>query len=521
MRTQLLGGVALLLGAVALLGGADVARAQVWAGNGGGSGFAPPAQAAPAQSWFARRAQNAQAAAWYAQYAQYLQSNGYNPYYAYYYPYYASANQGYNQQGSPYANAPAAPPGQMGPTEGALPTMPVPGDDPGPDADPDKAKDLHDAAKPAKHDYFWLDGGWDFSFVKPERFNTPLVTTGPSTSPTSSPTFHAAGLGQPGTVVLFGDNADFGMFNGVRLGAGLYLDSDDRLSLEWVGRLNIANHVRFAAASDATGNPIIGRPVFDTVRVAELAYLDSNPGLFSGGVTVDARSQFFGTEVNARARFGDATGFRADALFGFRFMRLTEQLTIRDNLQPLTAGSGLTFEGVGIPLGDVLTDVDSFRTTNHFYGVQLGGSLGWEGRWLFVNAFGKVALGATDEEVDINGSTTLFDLTAGAQSAGGGVLALPTNIGLHSRTVIGFVPEGGLNVGVKVLPSLNLTAGYSFLYWNAVVRPGGQIDRAVNSTQVPSDNTFGTLTGPQRPTFGFHDESFWIHTLTVGLDFHY
>jgi hypothetical protein len=137
-----------------------------------------------------------------------------------------------------------------------------------------------------------------------------------------------------------------------------------------------------------------------------------------------------------------------------------------------------------------------------------------------VSAFGKAGIGWTDEEVDINGSTTL---TTGGQSfiAGGGILALPSNIGQHEQTVFGFVPEGGLTVGVKIKPCLRLLAGYSFLYWNSVVRPGNQIDRVVNPALVPTDISFGTLTGPARPTFQFHEENFWVHTLTVGLDFRY
>jgi hypothetical protein len=525
MRTQLLGGLALLLGAAALLCGADVARAQVWMGNGT-SGPSPYSYSQANGPWATRYGPaygpNPQAAQWYAQYAQYLRANGFDPSYAYSYPYNASGGGGYN----PYSQNPQAaqaPPAQPYPSaeDVAMPTVPVPAGDPGAEPGAGHEGAGKEPAAPAHRDRFWVEADYAMSFIKPWRLSTPLVTTGPPTSATSPPGYHPAGLGQPDTVVLFGDRADFDRFDGVRLGLGVYLDDACRFVLEWTGQYNFDDHVRFAASADATGSPLIGRPVFDTVRGAELAYLDSNPGLFTGGVNIDARSQFLTTELNLRALCCNTGCFYADALVGFRFMRLTESLTIRDSVTPLIDGSGLTFEGFGIPAGDVLTDVDSFRTTNHFYGLQLGAGAGYEGKWVFVNAFGKVAIGATDEQVAINGSTTLNDVAAGPQTAGGGILALATNSGLHNRTVIGFVPEAGLNVGVKVLPCLRLTAGYSFLVWNAVVRPGMQIDRAVNSTQVPSDNTFGTLAGPQRPAFSFHDEFYWMHTLTFGLDFHY
>ena len=118
----------------------------------------------------------------------------------------------------------------------------------------------------------------------------------------------------------------------------------------------------------------------------------------------------------------------------------------------------------------MLTDVDSFHTVNHFYGLQLGSGVDWEGKWIYVDAFGKVAVGVTDQEVDITGSTT-------RQSSwnAGGRRRHPRPAEQHRATtpatVLGCVPEGGINFGVKVKPCLRLTAGYSFLYWNSVVRP--------------------------------------------------
>ena len=59
---------------------------------------------------------------------------------------------------------------------------------------------------------------------------------------------------------------------------------------------------------------------------------------------------------------------------GFRFLRLAEHLSVVDHLQPLK-GNNLKFAGAFLGTGDMLADMDSFRTTNYFYGVQLGGYL--------------------------------------------------------------------------------------------------------------------------------------------------
>jgi hypothetical protein len=87
--------------------------------------------------------------------------------------------------------------------------------------------------------------------------------------------------------------------------------------------------------------------------------------------------------------------------------------------------------------------------------------------------------------------------------------------------VLDFVPEGGISVGVRFTPHIQAMAGYSFLWWNRVVRPGAQIDPGVNGSLVPVSQQFGTGTGPARPTFTFNDESFWMHAITLGLEFAY
>jgi hypothetical protein len=526
----MLGRTALWLGALALLGGAGVARAQSLpgapdAGYPTGRSQALPAAPAPqptqattpASYWYSGRGQSA-----YTYYPGY----GYYPNYAYYYPNYNWGNQGYQGYQGYQGSYPYQYPQGQYPTgnssAAAVPLVPlspdeIPGDDP-----PPAAKALK--AEVAYHDRFWISAGYDASWVKSMKLTTPLVTTGSPTAPpgVDPATYHAGGLGQPTTTILFGDKIDFGRFSGIRTSAGLFLDDADHLSVEGIGLYQFSRHQNFAAASDGNGDPLIGRPIFNVVNQTETSFVDSRDGLAAGGVSVEARSQLIGAEANLKYDFRPTDRLHLDALVGFRFLRLAESLTIRDNLTPLE-GAGLTFETMGVNAPESLTDVDSFKTVNHFYGLQLGGSAGWEGKWVFANAFGKVGLGVTDQEVDINGSTTLFSAN-GPQTAGGGILALPTNIGNHTRTQLGWVPEGGFNFGVKVLPCLRLTAGYSFMYWNSVVRPGGQIDRGVNTNQVPTDASFGSAAsvgGPQRPAFSYNGESYWVNSLNFMLDFRY
>jgi Putative beta barrel porin-7 (BBP7) len=512
MRTKLLGSMALLLGAVSFLGGADGARAQSSSGYGANGYPSAYNSAYQGTSPVSFRNYN---------YVTAGQSGWYSPYYYYpgygYYPNYSNYNQYYNQyynqgyQGSypdQYTQGSDPSAASSGPAQPVVPLTPeeIPGDET--PAQPALA------SAPSAHDRFWLSAGYELSYIKPWKLTTPLVTTSQPTAPAPQ-----GALGQPSTGILFGDRVDFGRFDGLRLGAGLFLDDCDKFSVEGIGMVQIPGHVHYGAASDANGNPLIARPIFDVLSGAQASLSDSFAGRSAGSISVDSRSQLLGAELNARYDCRPTDHFHVDALVGFRFLRLAETLTIRDEVTALSDGV-LTFNGSPISAGQMLTDVDNFHTVNHFYGLQLGTGFNWEGKWIYAGAYGKIAVGVTDQEVDITGSTTYLN-PLGTQVAGGGVLALPSNMGQHTRDALGWMPEGGINFGVKVKPCLRLTAGYSFLYWNAVVRPGAQINPAVNSAAISSSQFFGSPGGPPQPQFRFNDETYWVHTLTFGVDFRY
>ncbi|HEX5269324.1 MAG TPA: BBP7 family outer membrane beta-barrel protein [Gemmataceae bacterium] len=501
MRTHKLGRKALWLGALALLGGAGAARAQYNAGYG------------------------------YPGYGQsaygYYPGYGYYPNYGYYNPYYY-AGQGYPGSQGSQAAAPSGYPQANGYPSGT--TMGLGGLPLSRDEIPDVEDPTIKPKPPVEKEpceRFWLSAGYDSSWVKPMRLNTPLITTGsPGAPPGVDPTtYHAAGLGQPSTVVLFGDrNVDFGHINGIRASAGLFIDDDNRVSVEGTGFVQFARHQSYAASSDANGNPVIARPFFDALNNTETALPAGFPMGFAplastGSVSVDTRTELLGAEANARYDFKPAERFHLQALAGFRYLRLSESLSIQDRVTTLEPG--FTFASNPLAAGDQLSDFDKFSTTNQFYGGQVGMGFGWSGKWVQVGGFGKIAVGATDQEVGITGGSTVHSSSLGTMSAPVGLYAQPSNIGRHSRTEFDFVPEGGINFGVRLLPCLRLTCGYSFLYWNSVVRPGSQIDRVVNPQTIPSDQFFGVSGGPVRPVFRFVDENYWVHTVNVGLTFHY
>jgi hypothetical protein len=197
---------------------------------------------------------------------------------------------------------------------------------------------------------------------------------------------------------------------------------------------------------------------------------------------------------------------------GFRYLDLQEDLVITENITILP--------GAPAPLnpGDMISVTDRFETRNRFYGGQLGARGEWyRGCW-FVNATGKIALGSTRQQVSIRGNTVFTPAGGAAVTQEGGLLALPTNIGDYERDRFTVVPEIGINVGRQLNDNLRVYAGYTFIYWSSVVRPGDQIDPVVNPTQLPTIAGPGTLVGPARPAFAFQETDFWAQGLNLGME---
>jgi hypothetical protein len=125
--------------------------------------------------------------------------------------------------------------------------------------------------------------------------------------------------------------------------------------------------------------------------------------------------------------------------------------------------------------------------------------------------------------VDIAGGQLVTRPDTGATRFAGGLLALPSNIGHFARDRFAVVPELGVNVGFQLTNHLRAFAGYNFLYWSSVLRPGDQIDRGLNELAIPN---FGSQPGTpagdsRRPAVPFRDSDFWAQGVNFGLEFRY
>ena len=196
---------------------------------------------------------------------------------------------------------------------------------------------------------------------------------------------------------------------------------------------------------------------------------------------------------------------RIDATLGWRFYELKEGLEIREDLTSLSTSNPGSF---------IIND--KFQTRNQFNGAELG--FQWMGRRGFwsLDMLMRMGLGNTLQTVTINGNT---QTTQGATvtNANGGLLAQRTNIGGYSRNQLGVVPELGATLGYQVSQRLRFTAGYSFIYWSNVVRPGDQIDTTVNPNLLPPENP--TQTAFLNPSFAFRETDYWIQGVSFGSEY--
>lgn len=391
---------------------------------------------------------------------------------------------------------------------------------------------------------FYANADYLLWFAKGMRL-PPLVTSGSAADGIGVPVTDLAGntvtsvtlaaaLGSPGTHLLLGNSdVNENAQSGGRGTAGFWLNADRTVGIEVSGFYLDPESSRFHVQSN--GPTAFGIPVTtplltvgNDVRGPETAILAVEPGVSSGSIDVFARTRLWGAEANSRINVKGDSCSRFDLLVGFRYLNLEDDLRISSSSQPIAPNNTLRFQGVLVTGATDRTVIDSFNTSNEYYGGQIGAEAEfYRGNW-YMNVYGKAALGVMRQTVTIHGLSSLTTPT-GTTVLDGGNLAQATNSGHHARDEFGFVPEAGINLGYQFGSHLRAYVGYTFLYAvSDIVRAGDQIDRTVDFRQVPrflssnqiipGTNTVIPVTGtPTRPQFGFRDGDFWVQGLNAGI----
>jgi hypothetical protein len=360
---------------------------------------------------------------------------------------------------------------------------------------------------------FWVGG--EYLRWSPQNVPVPipLISTGPPAS--------QGRLSNPfSRVLLGGSDIDLGQVSGARITAGWGVVAGG-VGFESTTLILEKSRFNFPFASDLMGRPTLARPVIDNNTGQEQASLIASPGQFTGSATVEGTSRLWGTEVNMIKCKIHTKCFCADWLIGFRYLDLDETLVIRQQTTVLEGGI-VGFLGDILGPGSVVTIGDSFRTRNEFYGGQLGAQGEIHLGNFFIYALGKVAIGNAHQSTDIQGGSTLIPPGGVVpQTTAGGLLALSSNSIHTSRDSFTFIPEVNVNVGYQFGKHIRVFAGYSFIYWDDVLRPGDQLDRRVNPALIPTSLAFGPPGGVPAPPVLVKHTDYWIQGVNAGAVFRY
>jgi hypothetical protein len=336
---------------------------------------------------------------------------------------------------------------------------------------------------------FWIEADYLLWTVKGDKLPA-LVSTGT--------------LGVPGTGVLFGDAAVNDRWrSGGQIKAGYWFDPQHSWGIEgsFFGLQDVSTEV--SAASN--GSPPLARPFFNVSTGAQDAVFVALAGVSNGQIAINETSRLLGAGFALRKEICTDCAGRVSALVGYRFLRTTDDLTIATSQQANIPGIGAF----------ALAATDAFAAATDFNGLDLGLTgtsryRAWTLEWL-----GKVAVGENHSSAQVNGATTIAAGGGAPVTSPGGLLALPTNMGSFSQARFALVPELALKLGYQVTPQLRLHAGYDFLFWSQVVRPGNVIDTGINPTQIPP----GVLAGAGRPLPRLDGSDFWAQGFDLGAVF--
>ncbi|TVS13297.1 MAG: hypothetical protein EA424_21660 [Planctomycetaceae bacterium] len=340
-----------------------------------------------------------------------------------------------------------------------------------------------------------------------------LWSKGRELPPLASTDITQAG-GFPATILFGGESIGEDLRSAGRFSLGFWLDPCERVGVGGRFLLSETDQTSFNMASNANGLPVLARPFFDTGLPPQGpldAVIISSPGQPAnvGSISDRATNDLMNLDAYLRVLLYEFDNRRLDLLVGYQYSE------IRDRLR-LTSASGPG----SIPRP--FTMFDAFDAKNTFH----GGVVGLQGEYnlgrLSLSMLSKLGVGNMNQRVQIGGNSSVDQPPF---TCPGGMLAQPVdanggNMGTYRDDVLSIVPEVEVKLLYEVTRGLELSLGYSFVYWTDVALAGDQIDTTTYNgydwPQVDRNQFFGG--SGNSPNFtGIHDAGFWAQGLTFGV----
>ncbi len=321
-------------------------------------------------------------------------------------------------------------------------------------------------------------------------------------------------FGDPGTAQLVGGRAiGSDPSAGGRFTIGSSLNSSETLGYE-ITYMFLGTRTFRERVTDLNG-PVrsFGLPYTNATTGANEYLTLAQPGVNSSLFTVSASTRVQGWEVNTVANLVDDKSLKINALAGWRYFQVHE---------------GLRLEQTQLRFADmpgIARTADQFDAHNRFHGGQLGLHADARRGNVFCEMTAKVAFGQNYEVVKNEGMTVFQTPVLGGlatQGIGGsGIYVQPSNAGRTANGVFAVVPEGTIKFGFRLGDSGRVYFGYTFIYLSDAVRPGDQIDRTLNPSQIPIVNGIGAAVVSDRPARIVNRSDFWTQGLIIGLETRY
>lgn len=321
----------------------------------------------------------------------------------------------------------------------------------------------------------------------------PLVTSSPAGT-----LLGVAGQLPDATVLAGGQNVFDDITAGGRLTIGTWIDSCQSRSL--VGRFWTATEedYSFGQRESINSGNILAIPTTQAAaaNAVLVAFPDTveNGGRF-GSVNVTATSNVYGADLSVRQFWTGGLGTTYDILYGYQYMRLDEDLSLR-------TASTITQQQLPLEVGDNLTTSDHFDTQNEFHGGQFGLAGRYrEGSWSF-DFLAKVGFGQMNRSFERRGRSVITTTDPIPAISETGILVNDVNRGSFTDNTFGWVPELDVSVGWHKYPRFDVTIGYNLIAMTDAIRLSGIMD-PVNTTDTP--------------TVGANDATFYLQGIHFGI----
>jgi hypothetical protein len=344
---------------------------------------------------------------------------------------------------------------------------------------------------------------------------------------------------QSSATLASGDKLDVGDQFGGRFTIGMWLNPEQSLGIEGSGffitrrtagfQSSTGNTTDQTAITLGTSNTYFLTPATlgggTSINLGSGSAGNGTPTLFqsfavsavrqaTSTVVGSGSTGMWGAELNARCAspsLGAVSG-----LFGFRYLNLHEDLTITDSFQYFQPLGFPDPANAGLPTNISYATYDLIRTSNQFYGAQIGVDLDMFVGNFTIDFIAKAALGVMHQTTTVIGDNTQLNGVV----APGGLLSSAFDQGNHTRDKIAFVPEINLKLGYQVLPCMRVYVGYDCLYLSSVVRPGQQTGLSTTTIQANVGGTNSTIT-VNEPSYRYKANDLVVNGINFGVEFRY